>query len=132
MAYIEGWNGPETAADNPTVEWQWTRKDATVRFRNPKRNATFYLHYDGQPKMFDSPQTVTVYLRDEAVDTFQVATPEEQIRRIALKEAQFGADEMVTMRIALDKSFVPALVTPGSTDPRELGLRVFHVFVEAP
>ena len=132
LAYIEGWNGPETAADNPNAEWQWTKKDATLRFRNPKRNATFYLHYDGQPKMFDSPQTVTVYLRDEVVDTFQVTSPDEQIRRIALKAAQFGDDEMVTMRIALDKSFVPALVTPGSKDPRELGIRVFHAFVEEP
>src|SRR5262249_1876655 len=33
--YKEGWNGPETAQNNANVEWQWTRKDATLAFRNP-------------------------------------------------------------------------------------------------
>ncbi|MCX6552336.1 MAG: hypothetical protein NTY02_15260 [Acidobacteria bacterium] len=130
LAFLDGWHGPETAADNQTVEWQWMKKDATLRFRNPKRDALFYLHYDGQPSMFDTPQTVTVYLRDEVVDTFQVTTPDEGIRRISLKAAQFGADDMVVLRLSVDKTFVPALVKPGSKDIRELGVRVFHAFIE--
>jgi hypothetical protein len=130
LAYVEGWNGPETAADNQAIEWQWTKKDASIRFRNPKRDATFYLHYDGQPAMFDSPQTVNVYVRDAVVDTFQVTGTDEVIRRVALKAAQFGEDEMVTVRIAVDKTFVPALVKAGTKDVRELGIRVFHAFVE--
>jgi hypothetical protein len=131
LAYVEGWNGPETAPDNQIIEWQWTKKDAGIRFRNPKRNATFYLHYDGQPAMFDAPQTVNIYLRDAVVDTFQVTGTDEMIRRVALTAAQFGEDEMVTLRIALDKTFVPALAKTGSKDVRELGIRVFHAFVEA-
>jgi len=130
LAYVEGWNGPETAADNQAVEWQWTKKDASIRFRNPKRDATFYLHYDGQPAMFDSPQSVSVYLRDGVVDTFQVTGTDQLIRRVSLKAAQFGEDEMVTIRIAVDKTFVPALAKAGSKDVRELGIRVFHAFVE--
>ena len=130
LAYLDGWHGPETAADNPAIEWQWTRRDAVLRFRNPKKNALFYLHYDGQPAMFDSPQTVTVYLRDEAIDTFQVATADEGIRKIALKAAQFGSEDVVVCRISVDKTFVPALAAKGSRDSRELGIRVFHAFVE--
>ena len=130
LAYLDGWHGPETAADNQSVEWQWTRKDAVLRFRNPKRNALFYLEYDGQPSMFDTPQTVTVYLRDEAVDSFQVTKTEPGIRKIALKAAQFGSEDVAVIRVAVDKTFVPALVRPGSRDNRELGIRVFHAFVE--
>ena len=130
LAFLEGWHGPETAADNQSIEWQWTRKEGVLRFRNPKRNAVFYLHYDGQPAVFDTPQTVTVSLGAEVIDTFQVSSPDEAIRKIAIKSAQFGPEEMVTMRVAVDKTFVPALVTPGSRDSRELGIRVFHVFVE--
>jgi hypothetical protein len=130
LAFLDGWHAPEVAADNQTVEWQWTRRDATIRFRNPKRDATFYLQYDGQPAMVPSPQTATIYLRDEVIDTFQIASTEQEIRRVALKAAQFGADEMVLLRISLDKIFVPALVKPGSRDSRELGIRVFHAFIE--
>ncbi len=101
-----------------------------LRFRNPKRNAMFYLHYDGQPSMFDTPQTVTVSLGAEVIDTFQVSSPDEAIRKIAIKSAQFGPDDVVMIRIAVDKTFVPALAKPGSRDSRELGIRVFHAFVE--
>jgi len=130
LAFLDGWHGPEVAAQNQFIEWQWTRKEATIRFRNPRKNATFYLHYDGMPKMFDSPQTATIYIGDAAVDTFQVTSAEEQIRKIPLTAAQFGKDDMVVARIALDKAFVPAQVTPGSKDNRELGIRVFHAFIE--
>jgi len=130
LAYLDGWHPPENAADNQAVEWQWTRKEGVLRFRNPKRNAVFYLHYDGQPSMFDAPQTVTVSLRDEVIDTFRVATPDEDIRKVAIKAAQFGPDDVAVIRIAVDKTFVPALVKPGSRDSRELGIRVFHAFVE--
>jgi hypothetical protein len=130
LAYLDGWHGPETAADNQSVEWQWTRRDAILRFRNPKRNAIFYLEYDGQPSMFDAPQTATIYLRDEAVDSFQVTSAEARIRKIALKAAQFGTEDVAVIRISVDKTFVPALAKPGSRDSRELGVRVFHAFVE--
>ena len=130
LAFLDGWHGPETAADNQSVEWQWTRKEGVLRFRNPKRNAVFYLHYDGQPSMFDSPQTVTISLGAEVIDTFQVSAPDEAIRKIAIRAAQFGPDDVVMIRVAVDKTFVPALVSPGSRDSRELGIRVFHAFVE--
>jgi hypothetical protein len=130
LAFLDGWHGPETAADNQAVEWQWTRKEGVLRFRNPKRNAIFYLHYDGRPSAFDSPQTVTVSLGTEVIDTFPVSSPDEAIRKIAIKAAQFGPDDVVVIRVGVDKTFVPALVTQGSRDSRELGIRVFHVFVE--
>lgn len=130
LAFLDGWHGPEVASQNQFIEWQWTRKEATIRFRNPRKNATFYLHYDGMPKMFSEPQNGTLYIGDAAVDTFQVNSSDEQIRRIPLTAAQFGTSDMVVARIALDKSFVPAQVTPGSKDNRELGIRVFHAFIE--
>ncbi len=130
LIFQDGWNQAEMAGNNAAVKWQWTRKDATLRFRNPKRNATIYLDLDGQPEMFDSPQSVTVYLGDQAIDTFPVASKDEIIRKIAVKAAQFGAEEMADVRISVDKTFVPALKVPGSRDSRELGVRVFHAFVD--
>lgn len=130
VVFKDGWHPAETAADNPTVEWQWSRKDAGLSFRNPRQNATLFLHYDGQPSMFDSPQTVLVQLHGETVDTFQVTSAADQIRRIPIKAAQFGTDELVEVRLVADKTFVPALLGKGSRDPRELGIRVYHAYVE--
>jgi hypothetical protein len=43
-----------------------------------------------------------------------------------------GTAEMTDVQIDVDKTFVPAL-SPASTnrDARELGIRVFHAFVDA-
>ncbi len=45
----EGWNGPETPLNNPEskIEWHWTkRKEATLVFKNPKKDCLFYLDLD--------------------------------------------------------------------------------------
>jgi hypothetical protein len=42
-----------------------------------------------------------------------------------------GTSEMAELQIIVDKTFIPAAVTSGaSRDPRELGVRVFHAFVD--
>ena len=34
--FKDGWHPAEVAEHNSTVQWQWTKKDATLAFRNPK------------------------------------------------------------------------------------------------
>jgi len=44
---------------------------------------------------------------------------------------RMGSGDLVEIRIDVDKTFVPALVpAAASKDPRELGVRVFHAFVQ--
>jgi hypothetical protein len=53
------------------------------------------------------------------------------LRKIPLTAAQLGTSEMVELEISVDKTFVPALLpAANSKDPRELGIRVFHAFIE--
>ena len=47
------------------------------------------------------------------------------------RSAPIGTGEMSELRISVDKTFVPAQADPSnSKDPRELGVRVFHAFVD--
>jgi hypothetical protein len=130
LIYHEGFHPAEVAADNAAVEWQWTKKEATLRFRNPKRNSLVYLDLDGQPKMFPMPQTATVSLGGQTVQTFRIDTSDQIIRKIPLTAAQLGTADMVELKLAVDQTFVPVLADPKSRDSRELGVRVFHAFVE--
>jgi hypothetical protein len=130
LIYKDGWHTAEVAPDNAAVEWQWSKRDALITFRNPKRDATIYLHLDGRPDLVGRPQKVGVSLAEAALESFELAGREEVIRKIAVSAAQFGSADMVDLRINVDPTFVPAQVTEGSTDRRELGVRVFHVFVE--
>src|SRR5687768_13965098 len=40
LIYKDGWHPVEVAADNAASEWQWTKKTATISFKNPRKDAT--------------------------------------------------------------------------------------------
>ena len=69
---VSGWHKGEYAAEDASIEWQWTQKQATLSFRNnPRRDVMFYLEYDGRPDLFPGkPQVITVYSGDQAVASF--------------------------------------------------------------
>jgi len=128
----DGWHGPETPPNNPRLEWQWTKKrQAKLAFKNPKKDCLFYFDLDNPSSTFPEGQHVQVKLRDEVIDEFVLLPNHELLRKIPLAAAQLGAEEMAELTIEVDKTFVPALL-PASTnkDPRELGIRVFHVYIE--
>jgi hypothetical protein len=131
LTFKDGWHLQEMAPDNASNEWHWTKKDATLSFKNPKKNALLYLDLDGTSKLVPEPQVVTVRVGEQVVDTFTLGSKPD-VRRIPIAAAQLGADEKVEIKISVDKTFVPSVVTAGSqSDARELGVRVFHAFVEA-
>jgi hypothetical protein len=131
IIFKDGWHRPEVAPDNAAIEWQWTRQDATLAFRHPKRDALFYLQLDGRREAFDEPQRVTLAIGDRPIDGFEISSNEPITRKIPLTAEQMGSEEMVELRIHVDRTFVPAALPAANTsDARELGVRVFQAFVE--
>lgn len=126
-----GWNQDEFAQDNPSTSWRWTQKLATLSFRNPKKDVTLYFDYDARADLFpDQPQNVTIYAGDHAVATFPAKSTAATLLRIPISAAELGSGEMTDLRIEVDRTFVPATLPNGGADKRELGIRVYHVFVE--
>jgi hypothetical protein len=132
VIFKDGWHQAEVAQDNPAIMWQWTKKVSTLAFKNPKRDVWFYLNLDGRPDLLPAPQEVTVSVGDQVLDTFKVGDREPVMRKISISAAQLGAADMVEMKLDTGQSFVPAQTPVAkSSDQRELGVRVFHAFVEA-
>jgi hypothetical protein len=130
LTFKDGWHSAEMASDNANNEWHWTKKEASISFKNPKKNAVLYLDIDGTTKLLPEPQVVTVRVGEQVVDTFTLGTKID-VHRTPISAAQLGVDDKVEIKISVDKTFVPAVVTSGSqSDSRELGVRVFHAFVE--
>lgn len=129
--FKDGWHPAEIAGDNALVEWQWTKQVATLAFRNPKRNATFYLDFDSPGGEYLGVQQVQVSAGGQVLETITLEPRQRVLRRIPLTAAQIGSTEVAEIQIAVDKTFVPA-ATPaaGSKDPRVLGIRVFHALIE--
>ena len=68
---------------------------------------------------------------DQVIDTFKVADREPVMRKVSDHGRPARRGDMVELKLDADQTFVPAQ-TPAakSGDPRELGVRVFHAFVE--
>ena len=122
---MSGWHPAEVDAKNPQNEWQWTTKTATVSFRNPKKDATLYLEFDARVDMFNPPQQVVLKIGDQVIGEFQADSKAPGLKTFAVTAAQMGTGDMVNLVIDVDRTF-----KPGGGDPRELGIRVFHVYVE--
>jgi hypothetical protein len=131
VVFRDGWHETEVAEEGSGLEWQWSRKTGTLSFRNPKRDVLFFLQADQPAAAFSDPQRVEVRLGEEVVDTFALPSGGRELRRISLKTNQLGAGDTVEMSVTVDRTFVPASVPAlRSTDPRELGIRVFRAFVQ--
>jgi hypothetical protein len=131
LIYKDGWHPAEVAPDNPAVEWKWTRKEATLAFRNPKRDSTFIVQMDNPANAPGAASEVELRIGDQSLTTLPVSASESLVKKIPLPAHQLGTGEMVELTLVANRTFVPALV-PGakSGDTRELGVRVFHAFIQ--
>jgi hypothetical protein len=132
VIYKSGWHPDEFSADDATRSWKWTQKSAVLSVRNPKTDVVLYLDYDARPDLFTAgPQEVTVSAGNQAVATFQAASSAAELRRVPITAAQLGTGEMAELRIDVSQTFIPAALPAGGRDTRELGIRVYHAFVES-
>jgi hypothetical protein len=131
VIYKTGWHPDEFSPENPSVSWKWMQKTGVLSVRNPRKDVTLFLEYDARPELFpEGPQQVTVLAGDQPVTTFAASSAVPSLMRVPISAAQLGATDMTDIRIELDKVFVPAKLPAGGRDARELGIRVYHAFVE--
>jgi hypothetical protein len=125
LIYKDGWHPAEVDRNNPQNEWQWTKKTATISFKNPKKDSTLYLLYDARVDLFNPPQQVVLRMGDQTLGQFPADSKAPALLTFPMTAAQLGSGDLVDLVIDVDKTF-----KPGGTDPRELGIRIFHTYVE--
>lgn len=132
VIFKDGWHPAEVFSEGSArTEWQWTKKESTIAFRNPKRDVTLVLQVDNPATGPNAAQNVTVQIGDQVLQTIPLSASNAPVVKIPVTAAQLGTGDMVEMKFVADKTFVPALdQTQKSSDPRELGARFFHVFVQ--
>ena len=130
-SFESGWNTPEVADRNAMIQWQWTKKDATMKFRNPQKDAVFYFDVDQPEAAFPDPQQVLITLGKETLDAFALPVHQKILKKIPITAAQLGTADLAEIHIVVDKTFTPSARDPKNRDTRELGVRVYHAFVDA-
>ena len=124
LIYKDGWHPAEVDPKNPLIEWQWTKKTATISFKNPRRDSTFYLKFDARTDLFTPPQQVAVSVAGTPIGTFAADAKDPVLKTFPIAAAQFGDGDMSEIVLEVDRTFT------GSADPRELGIRIYQAFVE--
>lgn len=134
VIFKDGWHPAEVVTENSSrTEWQWTKKDATIAFRNPRRDVTLVVQADNPATGPSAAQQVAVMSGEQVLATIPLSASigNPPVLKYPITAAQLGTADMVELKFTVDKSFVPALdQSMKSGDPRELGARFFHVFIQ--
>src|SRR5438093_9520119 len=72
VLYKDGWyesEGSDTAGEG---SWHWTKKDATLAVKNPKKDSVLYLKVGNPGGAYKEPQHVTVSLEGAPLDEFSI------------------------------------------------------------
>jgi hypothetical protein len=128
LVYKEGWHNPETSPQNPSLERMWTKRNAMVSFKNPKKDLIVYLEADTNAKAFDAPPVLTVSAGKTGL-VIPIENSEVFLKKIRVKGADLGTQDWVDLRLDMNQSFVPKLKGVNTNDDRELGLLVYHLYV---
>ncbi len=131
VMYKTGWHPMEFAPEDASRSWQWSQQSGVLNFKNPRADILLYLEYAARADLFPgAPQRVTIVSAGQPVATLTADSALPSLRRIPISAAQLGANEMAEVRIDVDRTFVPSRLPAGGRDERELGLQVYHAFVE--
>ena len=107
------------------------RNPLSSGYKASPRDVTLFLETDARADLFTPPQQVSLVLNGKTFKTFPGDTATAVLQRIAIPAADLGTEDMVELRLDVDKTFVPAkLPNSNNTDTRELGIRVYHLFVD--
>ncbi|MCE2513806.1 MAG: hypothetical protein J4F37_02115 [Acidobacteria bacterium] len=127
LAYGDGWHQSEFAGDR---SWRWTSRSAVVSFRNPRADAALTMELDGRSDVGGERQRVSLAIGARTLQEFELEAGGTTLLRHDLRADDLGSDDVVELTLSVDRPFVPAERNPRSTDNRELGVRVFYLFVE--
>ena len=113
-------------------EWRWSKGDARLSFRRPERDAVLTIEAD-QPVSAVRTQTMELRSGSDLFATLKVEPGGRRIHTVPLSSARLGNGPMVELNLHVQPTFVPAnMPNLTSSDTRELGVRVFNVYVGVP
>jgi hypothetical protein len=89
------------------------------------------LQADNPAAPGNAAQQVNIQIGDQPIATVPLSANNSPVLKFPIAAAQLGTGDMVEIKFTADRTFVPALESSmKSSDPRELGARFFHVFIQ--
>jgi len=122
IVHLDGWYPPEAWPGGGTRLWSWTSREARCAIDNPGRDSLLVIR--GAVDAAAPPgQKITIGIDGRALDEFSPG-PGEFERSYKIGKDRLGSRRDFILAIAVDRTFIPAKIAPGSGDTRELGVRI--------
>jgi hypothetical protein len=121
---ISGWYDLEREPNNDWYHWRWIGKTAIAKLPNPRANSILYLKAESEPQRFQSEQNISIYVNGNQLDRFSVESAEPFVQKYKIDAASLGTNNSVEVKLEVDQTFVPS-----ANDQRELGLRVYCLYL---
>ena len=129
ITFDAGWYRMEFNRRNGR-EWRWTTGRADFSFPNPRRGVRLHADVQGRPARFESPQRLTLVNGERTLGETTLNTNRRVAIAYVLTADELGDDDIVRLALVADRTFRPQ-GRDNDPDARELGVRVFDLFVEA-
>lgn len=127
--FRDGWHPLEIPDEMGVGEWRWSSGRATMQMPNPRRDTELVLELDQPIASLTHGQQVEIHAAGAVIDRFTLAGGARTVRRVRVSRAQLGEQQTVSFDLTVDDTFVPARDLEGSSDQRELGVRLFHAYL---
>jgi hypothetical protein len=128
--FKEGWHSPESFASNPGQQHTWTKKEAVVAFKNPKKDVIVYLEADTNYKAFSQPPVLTISVGGTRGITVPIQSSDLFLKKVRFKASDLGDQDWSDLRLTMNQSFVPKQLNPPlNQDERELALLVYNLYI---
>lgn len=131
VIFADGFFPGESPEDAQGVQWHWSQRAGTFWVRNPRQDGVMVIDVDQPVTTVGGPQQVTLALGNSVLDTFTLKGGARETRRVPFSAAAVGVPDLFRVTLSVDRTFVPAKMGAGS-DTRELGVRVFGVYLDPP
>src|SRR5262245_9123646 len=99
--FKEGWHPTEVAEHNALVQWQWTKKDAALSFRNPKKDSVFYLEFDNPGSVLREPQHVQLLLNGVPLQELTIEPGKPRLEKIPFEADRLGTGDTAELRLVV-------------------------------
>jgi len=129
LHYGQGWYDQENDVKikNPDLQnWRWTADRAVCLLENPGRPALLFIRGLLDKTRVDD-QRVILKINGRLLDEFIPGSP-LFYKEYRVFPEMMGNDARVELQLQTDKTFVPAVSDPGSSDHRHLGIQVYQLF----
>ena len=126
VVYLDGWYEPEAGSGGTPESGRWTSREATCAIDNPGRGGLLVIRGAVAPEAVPG-QKITIKIDDTVLEEF-VPEGREFEKSYPVRAQWLDGRKDFILSIGVDKTFVPAKVIPGSTDKRELGVRISLIY----